>query len=145
MAQATPDAESVVRTHAEMWNEQDFSEVPNVVSETYVEYNPAVPEGEIHGPDEFEAWTRQITSAFPDFRVTIVDLLAGEELVMAELEFTMTHEGEFNDIPPTGEEVTFRAMGKFLVDDGEVQELHNYFDSGELFEQLGVTQGEGTE
>lgn len=42
MAETTPDAESVVRTHAEMWNEQDYSKVPNVISETYVEYNPAI-------------------------------------------------------------------------------------------------------
>lgn len=144
MTQATPDAESVVRTHAEMWNERDYSKVPDVISETYVEYNPAMPEGEIRGPDELEGWMRQITSAFPDFRATVVDLLAGEDVVMTELEFAMTHEGEFNGISPTGREVTFRAMGRYLVDEGRVQELHNHFDPGELFEQLGVSQGEKT-
>jgi hypothetical protein len=34
-------------------------------------------------------------AAFPAFRVTIVNLTAGEELVMGEAKYTMTHEGEF--------------------------------------------------
>lgn len=35
-------------------------------------------------------------------------------------------------------------MSKYLVNDGKLQGLHNYFDPGELSEHLGVSQGERT-
>jgi predicted ester cyclase len=52
---------------------------------------------------------------------------------------TTQHEGEFNDIPPTGREVELRAMAKFLVDDGKVTEHREYHDRQDFLEQLGVT------
>lgn len=142
MAQATRDAEEVVRAHAEMWNEQDYARIPELLSETYSEHNPFVPEGVIRGRESFETWMRRITEAFPDFRVDVQDVLVDEETAMAELEFAMTHEGEFEGIPPTGNEVTFRGMGAFVVADGTVEELRNYLDTRQVFEQLGVTDGE---
>lgn len=139
MAHATPDAERAVRAHNEIWNEQDYAQIPDVVSESYIEYNPAAPEGEIRGPDGLEEWMRGITTAFPDIQAELLDAIADEETVMAEVRFTMTHEGEFNGVPPTGREVEFQAMAKFRVEDGNIIELRNYFDPQELFDQLGVT------
>lgn len=138
MAQATPDAEAIARAHSRLWNDQAYSEIPDVISESYVETNPAAPEGEIRGPEGLEAWMREVTTAFPDVQVEILDLLAGDETVMMEIEFTMTHEGEFNGIPPTDRTVEFRAMGRAVVSDGKMQELRNYFDPQELFDQLGI-------
>lgn len=141
MAEAQQDVEQVVRAHAEMWNEQDTGKLQEVISETYTEYNPVVPGGKIQGADAFEEWFQEITSAFPDFQAELLEVLTDGTTAMVELHFTMTHEGEFNGIPPTGRTVEFDAMGKFLIEDGRVQELHNYFDTQELFEQLGVTDG----
>ena len=144
MAEVTSDAERTVRAHAEMWNDQDPSKIPDVVSESYVEYNPAAPEGEIRGRDGLAEWMDEITSAFPDFEAELLDVVADEETVVAEVAFRMTHEGEFDGIPPTGREITFRGMGKFRVEDGTVQELRNYFDTQTFFDQLGVAEAGAT-
>lgn len=138
MAESTSELEQVVQAHAEMWNEQDEGRIPEVISESYVEYNPVVPGGEIRGADGFRSWFREITSAFPDFEAEILDLLAGGETAMAEVRFTMTHEGDFGGIPATGQSIELRGMGKFHIADGRVQELHNYLDARELFEQLDI-------
>lgn len=145
MAEATPDTERAVEDHMEMWNEREYASVSDVVSDSYVESNPVAPGGEIRGPDGLEEWMREITAAFPDIEGEILDLLAADETAMAELQFSMTHEGEFGELPPTGRAVEFRAMATFLVEDGEITELRNYFDSQALFEQLGVADEERRE
>lgn len=140
MAQEPREAERLARDYAELWNEQDYSKIPEVVSESFVHATPGAPDGEARGPDGVEAFMREITSAFPDFEVEIVDMLSDEKTVMTENRFTMTHEGEFDGIPPTGREVEFRSMGKFRVADGKLQELREYANVQEIYEQLGVTE-----
>lgn len=141
MAETQQELEQVVRAHAEMWNEQDPGRIPEVIAETYTESNPVVPGGTIQGAAAFEEWFQEITTAFPDLHADLRNVLTDGETAMVELHFTMTHQGEFNGIPPTGRTVEFDGMGTFEIEDGRVQELRNYFDSQELFEQLGVTEG----
>lgn len=141
MAETQQEAEQVVRAHAKLWNEEDAGRIPEVISETYTEYNPAVPGGKIQGVDGFEEWFQEITTAFPDFQADLLDVLTDGQTAMVEVHFRMTHEGEFKGIPPTGRTVEFDAMAKFLIEDGRVEELRNYLDTQELFEQLGVTEG----
>lgn len=138
MTRSTPDA---VRAHNEIWNERDYAKIPDVISESYVEYNPIVPGGELRGHDGLEKWLREVTAAFPDLQAEILDLVAGDGTAMSEVRFAMTHEGEFRGIEPTGRDVEFRGMATFRVEDGKVTELRNYFDPGELFERLGVADG----
>lgn len=140
MSQSTQEAEQIVREYADMWNNQDYSRIPTLVSESFVVYNPTLPEGEAHGHDGLEDWMREVTSGFPDFRVEPLDMLASEQTVMTEVKYTMTHEGEFAGIPPTEREAEFQAMAKFLIEDGKVKEHRDYVNQQELLEQLGVTE-----
>lgn len=146
MAQETPDTERIAREYAEIWNERKYAKIPDVVSESFVMYDPAVPEDgvagpqrEAHGRDGLEQFIRAIVTGFPDFHVTLLDMLSSEDRVMYEAEASMTHEGKFLEIPPTGEKVELRYMGKINIADGKVQEHRVYIDSQEFFEQLGLT------
>jgi steroid delta-isomerase-like uncharacterized protein len=147
MAEARTESEQVVRDYVEIWNKQEYSKIPDLVSESFVMYDPAAPEegvpgpeGEVHGPDGLEAFMRGVVAGFPDFHVTILDMLSSDNLVMYEGEITMTHEGEFDGIPPTGREVNIREMSKYRVEDGKIQEHRVYFDQQEVFQQLGLTE-----
>lgn len=44
IAQETPDTEQLRAEYAEIWNEGTDATMPAVVSESFVMYNPAVPE-----------------------------------------------------------------------------------------------------
>lgn len=140
MAQATTESEQLVNGYVEAWNEQDYSAIPELVSETVVVQNPTAPNGAVHGRDELEAFMRGVVAGFPDFHVTILDLLADDNHVMYEAELTMTHEGEFEGIPPTGREVEIQEMATCHVKDGRIQEYQVYFDQQEVFEQLGLAE-----
>ena len=99
---------------------------------------PAAPGGEVRGPDEAQAVMEKVTSGFPDFRAEITDTFTRGNEGMAELRFTMTHEGEYEDIPPTGREAERRGTSKWRVADGKLQELRDCADMRSLLEQLGV-------
>lgn len=136
MAQTTTDAEEVVRAYEDLWNNRAYSKIPEIVSESFVHRDPAV--GEVRGHDGLEAFIREIKTGFPDFQLEIINLLASEQIVMDEAKFTMTHEGEFNDIPPTGREVEFRGMAINRIEDGKLQEHRQYYDRQDFFQQLGL-------
>jgi steroid delta-isomerase-like uncharacterized protein len=124
MAQATPDVERVVSDYEDLWN-GDLSKL-DVVSESFAFYAPV---DEIHGRDALEAFLREQTAAFPDIEYETHDTLVGDELVMQDWTWRGTHEGEFADVQPTGEEVVLRGMHKLVIEDGKVQEDWTYFDS----------------
>lgn len=106
MAEATPESEQLVHAYVDVWNEQDYTKIPDLVSESFVMHDPPAPEEgvpgparEVHGPDGLKAYIHGVIAGFPDWHVTVLDMLSGDDLVMYEGEITMTHEGEFNGIP----------------------------------------------
>ena len=139
MARATRDAEGTVRAYVDVWNERDYSKIPEVVSESVSVYNPTAPGGEVHGRDGLEAFMRGVVAGFPDFHVAVHDVVSNDDLVMYDATLSMTHEGEFDGIPPTGREVEVSEMAKYHVADDKVREYRVCFDQQAVFEQLGLT------
>lgn len=140
MSETESETERLMEAFVEITNERSFSELSGIVSGSFVWTTPAAPGGEVHGPDEAREVMEKITSGFPDFEVEITDMLTSGDKGMAELEFTMTHEGEYEGIPPTGREVELRGTSKWRVADGQLQELRDCANMLEFREQLGVTE-----
>ncbi|WP_137286673.1 ester cyclase [Halorussus salinisoli] len=136
MAEATADAERLVREYAAIWNEGEFSKLSDVVAESFTFTSPTV--GTLQGREEVEAYVREVTDGFSDFRIDINDLLSDGTVVMAESTLSGTHDGEFEDIPPTHEEFEIRDMAKFVVEDGKLREERAYFDQHDFLSQLGL-------
>lgn len=136
----TTEHDQLVRDYLDVWNEEEYAKLPAVVADSITVYDPGAPEGEVHGRDAFEAFLRELRTGFPDFQVTIDDRLDGENVVMGEWTVTGTHEGEFDDVPPTEREIELTGMDKLVIADGKVQEHRIYYNLQEMFEQLGVTE-----
>lgn len=146
MTDSADETELLVKSYENVWNEGDYSEIPELVSESFVLYDPAIPEdvapgpeGEAHGPEGLESFLTWLRAGFPDFQVTIVDLLTSETMAMDEVTFTGTNAGEMNGLPPTGRRVEMSLMTKFRVENGEIREHRVYLDQKEFAEQLGLT------
>jgi steroid delta-isomerase-like uncharacterized protein len=138
--------ETVVEAYVDVWNERDYSQIPDLVSDSFVLYDPTVPEdvgtgpvGEARGPTGLVAFMNRLERGFPDFQFAVADLVATDDLVMDEVTFTGTHEGVFNGVPPTYRSVEIQMMAKFHVEEGKLQEHHVYFDQREFMDQLGLT------
>lgn len=146
MEEPITESEQLARSYGEIWNERDYSQIPDLVSESFVLYDPSVPKdvvpgpkGEAHGPEGLEAFIRWLDTGFSDFQITITDLLASEDLVMDEVMFTGTHDGNLNGLPPTGRKIGIKIMTKICLKDGKVQEQRVYINQQEFANQLGLT------
>lgn len=140
MTDTTSDAEELVTTYIdEVWNNQDYGKIPQFVSESFVMHDPAAPEGVVRGPDGLEEFVRTVVTGFPDFQVSVSEMLSNDDRVMYEGKITMTHEGEFDGLPPTGQHVEVREMSLYHIENGLIQEHRVYFDQQEVTEQLGLT------
>lgn len=136
MAESTQEMEQILDKYMAIYNERDYSKIPDVVSESIVRVSPV---GEVRGHDGFEELVRGIEASFSDYQVTHDHRLVGEQIVMTESTFTGTHDGEFLDIPPTNERVKVPNMSILQIEDGKVQAHRGYYNPQEFLDQLGVT------
>lgn len=137
-SQMTLAAREVEREYRELWN-GDYSKL-DVVAESVDLSVPSMSDGEIHGRDEFEAYLRELRTGFPDWHVTVDEILATDELVMKEWTVTATHEGEYSGIQPTNREIEMSGMAKIVIENGKVQRDTLYYNFQELLEQLGLVE-----
>lgn len=77
-------------------------------------------------------------SAFPDFRITIEDLLEQGDRVFARWVLEGTHEGRYFDTERTGKRVAMRAFEVFRFEGGKVRELWTMPDRLGMGQQLGI-------
>lgn len=67
-------------------------------------------------------------------------VIAEDDLVAGRWTVSGTHEGEFEGIPPTGEEVEVPASGLFQVENGGIVEAWLTYDRLGLLQQIGVVE-----
>jgi predicted ester cyclase len=92
-------------------------------------------------PDHIEEAKQSITmylAAFPDLHVTVEDMVAEGDKVVARLTARGTHQGAFLDIPPTGKQVTITMIDINRITGGKSVEHWVEMDTLGLLQQLGV-------
>jgi len=93
---------------------------------------------DIHGPEGCKQDIITVRSAFPDFHVTIDDMVAEGDEVATRWTIRGTHRGEFAGIAPTGRQVTGWGMSIDRIVGGKIVETWNRYDTLGLMQQLGV-------
>jgi predicted ester cyclase len=85
-------------------------------------------------------WVRPFQSAFPDFEMEIVELIAEGDKVVGRFRCSGTHLGDWLGIPPTGRR--FEAVDEvyiFEIRDGKLVAAFGVEDNLTRLRQLGVT------
>ena len=80
------------------------------------------------------------TTAFPDLAFEILDQHTQGSVSIIEVRATGTQRAPLADIPPTGRTVDLRLCNVIEERDGKIVSEHEYFDSGVILDQLGVTE-----
>jgi steroid delta-isomerase-like uncharacterized protein len=94
----------------EVWNGGNLDVAEECFTPDYVNHDPSIPE-EIRGLEGFKHNVTAIRSAFPDFRMRIVDQVAEAEKLVTRYVITGTQEGELAGIPPSGRRIEVAGMG----------------------------------
>jgi steroid delta-isomerase-like uncharacterized protein len=127
------------------WNQHDTNKFLSLCDERVIWRDTGAPQpftGKDGARKFFEMWN----TAFPDFRINIINTISNENRIAVEVEFTGTHTGPMRmegapEIPATNRKVTGNRGSYFATfKNGKVAEVHTYPDLAGMMVQLGLTQ-----
>jgi len=117
------------------WNQQDAGGIERFIAPDYRGFAP----GEIiSGIDGYKEHFRILTTGFPDLHLTIEDIRAEADRVVARWFVDATHAGDFAGLPPTGRPVHVTGMTFARFGRDRIVEEHENSDTLGLMRQIGV-------
>jgi predicted ester cyclase len=90
------------------------------------------------GPEGCKQVARIFRTAFPDFNMTVEDVVAEDDLVVCRFRQTGTHRGELFGVPATGRGVDFGEIALCQIAGGQIVSTWFQTDMLGLMSQLGV-------
>jgi steroid delta-isomerase-like uncharacterized protein len=118
-----------------IWNDGDYDLADELFHPGSI--TPDAPQLPL-GPEGCKEVARVFRTAFPDFHLTVEDVVAEGDLVTCRFRQTGTHEGELFGIAPTGRSVDFGEMALCRIAGGQIVSTWFQTDMLGLMSQLGV-------
>jgi len=119
----------------EILNKGNMAVVDEVIATNYVLHGPF---GEYKGPEGFKQGVTMFRNAFPDFNVTIEDMVAEGDMVALRLTMRGTFKGEMMGISPTDKQLNMTEAIFIRFAGGKEVEARSYADSLTMYQQLGI-------
>ena len=127
----------VRRLFEELWNKGNLSLADELLAPNYAHYDPSTPDVG-RGPESEKKRATLYRTAFPDLRLTIEDIIAEGETVMARWSCRGTHKGDLSGIAPTGKQFNISGVTIARLSNGKMAEGWVNWDALGLMQQLGV-------
>jgi steroid delta-isomerase-like uncharacterized protein len=127
----------VRRTFEELWNKGNLQLANELFSPNYAHHDPSTPDVG-RGPESEKKRATLYRNAFPDLRLTVEDLVAEGETVVARWSCHGTHKGELDGIAPTGKQITITGVTIARFENGKMVEGWVNWDALGMMQQLGV-------
>jgi predicted ester cyclase len=128
--------EKTRRAFEEFVHRGDLSNVAEYIAANYVGHFAGFPP--VHGRDGFSQFLTMQNAAFSNRTVTIEDIIAEGDKVVARLTFRGDHTDELMGIPATGRQVEYSAINIFHIVDDRAVEQWVILDNMTLMQQLGA-------
>ncbi len=125
------------RSFEELWNKGNLSLADELFTPNYAHHDPSTPDFG-RGPESEKKRATLYRTAFPDLQLTIEDIIAEGQTVMARWSCRGTHKGDLSGIAPTGKQVTISGVSVARFTNGKMVEGWVNWDALGLMRQLGV-------
>jgi steroid delta-isomerase-like uncharacterized protein len=125
---------ALVRRLYEAMNQRTFDVFDEVLAPDYV--HRSSPEYQFNRQQFKESTINFGLAAFSDLHVTLDELIAEDDTVMARWTQRGTHRGPFLDMPPTGKQVSYSGINIFRIANGQIVEDTPYWDFNAVIQQL---------
>lgn len=129
--------ELVRRYVEEFANGHTVEPLDELLTDDFQEHNPLAPEYP-PGRDALKAFATGIFTAFPDVQVTIDYMVAEGDWVATRHSVEATNDGEFNGLPPSGNEVAWTELHLFRIEDGQIAEHWGELNVMSILIQIGA-------
>ena len=120
----------------EGFNKRDYSVLEKYYTPDYVDHTPAF--GGDSSPDGVKKGFENFQKAFPDYQMSVEDIIVTGDKASVRLLVTATNTGELSGKPPTNKKVEVTGLNFFIFRDGKISERWGYYDTETLYKQLGI-------
>ena len=127
----------VRRLFEEVWNKGNLQVTDDLFTPNYSHHDSSTPDVG-RGPESERKRATLYRTAFPDLRLTVEDIIAEGETVVARWSCRGTHKGDLNGIAPTGKHVNLTGISIARFTNGKMSEGFVNWDALSLMQQLGV-------
>jgi steroid delta-isomerase-like uncharacterized protein len=125
---------AMIRAYVDAANRGDASYLDEYLAPDYVYHGP---DGDLDA-DGFRAFQNSLLSAFPGLTFGIEDMIAAGDKVVTRWTLHGVQRGEFQDIAPTGKEVTVTGIIISRFKNGKAVEEWEEVNQLGMMQQLGV-------
>jgi steroid delta-isomerase-like uncharacterized protein len=132
-----PNKKVVHRLFEEVWNKGNLPLADELFAPTYEHHDASTPDLG-RGPESEKKRVTHYRTAFPDLRLTIEDIIAEGETVVARWSCRGAHNGDLSGIAPTGKQFTISGVTIARFANGKIVEGYVNWDALGLMQQLGV-------
>ncbi len=133
----TPEENKLIasRDAVEVWNEANLSLIDQIVGEGFVgNYDLAT----VAGLEAYKQYVSESLATYPDYHITIEDIVAEGDLVFLRTTITATHLGPLGSIPATGMPWTESAIAMYRIAGGKIVETWQLNDMLSVLMQIGL-------
>jgi steroid delta-isomerase-like uncharacterized protein len=120
----------------ELLNAENLAAADELLADDFAARLPGV--SRIEGKEAFKERLQHWRAAFPDWRVSIEELIAECDKVAVRWRCEATHRGPLKDIAPTGKRVNWTANDILRIENGRIAESTVEQDMLGLMRQLGA-------
>ena len=119
----------------EVYNQGNVDRVNDLVSAQFQRHGIG---GTMHGTEVIKDRVRAVRAGFPDFRITIEDILSDGDKVILRQTHTGTHLGEFAGTPATGNKMETTEISILRIEGGKIREGWVSVDQLTMLRQIGA-------
>jgi predicted ester cyclase len=129
-------SKQIVRRIQEAFDSGNLDALDELVAPDIVSHD--TPPGAPGGLGGAKMAHQMVLSWFPDYRVTIDDLVAEGDRVVARFTVSGTHEGEMMGFAPTGKSYSVPGFSEYRIENGKAVEHWGLHDNFGVMVQLGL-------
>ena len=108
-----------------------------LIAPDYVEHTADKSE-DVVGIDAFKEWITNIRTNYPDFNLTVEELIVKDDRIVWRWIITGTNTGTTSDIPPTGKKIRIEGIGIIRVVNGKFVERLVYFNEATMLSSSAI-------
>ena len=129
----------VQRWFEEVWNQGKSETIDELLAQDGVIHGLVDVTGQpVRGIEAFHEFHNQFRGAFSDLQVSVDDMVAEGDRVVARCGVRGKHTGESLGFAATNAPIQFEGIAIVRIKDGKIVEAWNQFDFLEMNKQLGV-------
>ena len=124
----------------EVWNKGNLDIMEETHAESYMHHDPHDPWTRDHGPgaDAVKKLIRFYRTAFPDLHLTIEEIVAEGDVVVARFSSRGTHKEELAGHKATHKTVKLQGIFWWRFENGKIAEGRPYWDAHGFMRQIGA-------